>query len=245
MLIETDGAAGHARAADYDGEDAFARLTRHHGPDPLVLAQLGQSLDGRIATPTGASKYINGREALGHLHGLRARVDAVVVGVGTAIADDPRLTTRHCPGPCPARVVIDPQGRLPSGLAMLADGNGPVTVITRPDRKVPAGCRQITLEAGEGGGIAPARIVAALVARGMRRILVEGGAETLSRFLDAGAVHELHLMIAPIVIGSGKTGLNLAPIETLDQAMRPRMRSMRFADGDMLCLCALPVPAAR
>jgi len=169
----------------------------------------------------------------------------VVIGVGTAVADDPRLTTRHCAGPDPERVVIDPQGRLPSGLAMLEDGNGAVTVITGPGRAVPRGCRQIVLEPGTGGSIPPGRIVAALASRGLGRILVEGGAETLARFLDAGAVDELHLMIAPIVIGSGKTGLNLAPIETLDEAMRPRVRTMRFRDGDMLCMCAMPAMAER
>ena len=68
-------------------------------------------------------------------------------------------------------------------------------------------------------------------------MLVEGGAETLARFLDAGCLDELHLMVAPIILGSGKTGLNLAPIEELDEAMRPKLRIMRFRDGDMLMLC--------
>lgn len=243
MLVNADTQGGMPRASDYDAGTAFRRLDRHRGPEPLVVAQLGQSLDGRIATPTGASKYINGREALAHLHGLRARVDAVVVGVGTAIADDPRLTTRHCPGPCPARVVIDPSGRMPGDLAMLSDGEGRVTAITRPGTSAPRGCRHIALEPEADGAIPPRRIVAALAARGLSRILVEGGAETLARFLDAGAVDELHLMVAPIVIGSGKTGLNLAPIESLDDALRPRVRTMRFRDGDMLCMCAMPVAA--
>ena len=73
---------------------------------------------------------------------------------------------------------------------------------------------------------------------------LEAFKQTLARFLDAGAVDELHLMVAPIVLGSGKTGLNLAPIETLDQAMRPLVRTMRFRDGDMLCMCDLGRQAA-
>src|SRR3954454_19347186 len=80
---------------------------------PFVVAQLGQSLDGRIATSTGASRSINGTCALDHLHRLRAHVDAVIVGVGTVIADNPMLTVRRVPGPNPARVFIDPHGRLP------------------------------------------------------------------------------------------------------------------------------------
>jgi diaminohydroxyphosphoribosylaminopyrimidine deaminase / 5-amino-6-(5-phosphoribosylamino)uracil reductase len=80
---------------------------------PFVVAQLGQSLDGRIATVTGDSKYINGEAALDHLHAIRAHVDAVVVGIGTVIADDPQLTVRRAEGRNPARVIIDPRGRLP------------------------------------------------------------------------------------------------------------------------------------
>src|SRR3954468_5961823 len=80
---------------------------------PFVVAQIGQSPDGRVATASGDSKYINGTCALDHLHRLRAHVDAVVVGVGTVIADNPMLTVRRGPGRNPARVFIDPRGRLP------------------------------------------------------------------------------------------------------------------------------------
>jgi riboflavin biosynthesis pyrimidine reductase len=142
-------------------------------------------------------------------------------------------------GPNPVRVVIDPAGRIPPDLALLRDRAAPVLCVTRPGVLPPDGAEALRLDCDGSGLIAPARIVAALAARGLRRLLVEGGADTLARFLDAGAVHELHLMVAPIVLGSGKTGLNLAPIETLDQAMRPVVRTMRFRDGDMLCMCDL------
>src|ERR1700722_4202831 len=95
----------------------------------FVIGQLGQSLDGRIATPTGHSKYISGPEALRHLHQLRALVDAVVVGVQTVIADDPQLTVRHVEGRNPARVVIDPNGRLPPNARMLSDNHATVLTI--------------------------------------------------------------------------------------------------------------------
>ena len=222
---------------EYDPETALMRLRRHRGDGSIVIGQLGQSLDGRIATPTGASKYINGHEALCHLHRIRAEVDAVIVGIGTAIADDPQLTTRHVEGPNPVRVVIDPNGRLPDNLAMLHDGAAPVLVITAPDRAAPDGAEALTLPCDDAASIPPETIVRALAARGMRRLLVEGGAETLARFLNASAIDELHLMVAPIVLGSGKTGLNLAPISELDEAMRPLVRTMRFKDGDMLCMC--------
>lgn len=228
---------------EYDPETALMRLRRHSGDGSCVIGQLGQSLDGRIATPTGASKYINGHEALCHLHRIRAEVDAVIVGIGTAIADDPQLTTRHVEGPNPVRVVIDPNGRLPGALAMLHDNAAPVLVITCPGRTVPTGAEALELEC-DGGSFPPETIIRALAERGLRRLLVEGGAETLARFLNASAIDELHLMVAPIVLGSGKTGLNLKPISELDEAMRPLVRTMRFKDGDMLCMCDMHMSSA-
>jgi len=94
-------------------EDLFGPLRAGAVDDLVVVGQIGQSIDGRIATTTGRSHYINGSASLTHLHRLRAVVDAVVVGVGTLCADDPQLTVRHVEGPNPARVVIDPHGRSP------------------------------------------------------------------------------------------------------------------------------------
>ncbi len=239
MFVQATNSAAKARAIEYDPKTALSLLKRHRGEEPFVIGQLGQSLDGRIATPTGASKYINGQEALRHLHRIRAEVDAVIVGVGTAIADDPQLTTRHVEGNSPARIVIDPHGRMPADLAMLKDGAAPVIAVTCQGVDVPDGAEAMALACDGTGNIQPHRIIEALAARGFKRTLVEGGAETLARFLNAGSIDELHLMLAPIVLGSGKTGLNLAPIETLDQAMRPMVRTMRFRDGDMLCMCDL------
>ncbi|MGG7566432.1 RibD family protein [Rhodovulum sp. DZ06] len=206
--------------------------------ETFVVAQLGQSLDGRIATVTGASKYINGRRALDHLHALRAQVDAVLVGVGTVEADDPQLTVRRCAGDSPVRVVLDPSGRAPCGARMFADGAAPVLAVVREGVAGPAGAETLELPCGPNG-FAPADIVAALAARGLRRILVEGGAETLARFIDAGAVDMLHVLVAPMILGSGKPGFRLAPIETLDEAMRPRARVHLFDDGDVLFACDL------
>src|SRR5687767_13582103 len=102
-------------------EDIFGPLRTGRIDDLVVVAQIGQSLDGRVATTTGHSHYINGPAGLAHLHRLRALVDAVVIGVGTALADDPQLTVRRVSGPQPARVVIDPSGRLPASARLLAD----------------------------------------------------------------------------------------------------------------------------
>ncbi|MCJ7838041.1 MAG: RibD family protein [Burkholderiales bacterium] len=224
--------------------DVFGPLRKGKVDDLVIVGQLGQSLDGRVATESGHSKYINGPAGLMHLHRLRALVDAVVIGVGTAIADDPQLTTRHVSGPNPIRVVIDPNGRLPADLAMLHDDAAPVLVITCPGRPVPNGAEALALQCSGSGNIEPVAIVQALAERGLRRLLVEGGAETLARFLNASAIDELHLMVAPIVLGSGKTGLNLTPITDLNEAMRPMVRTMRFKDGDMLCMCDMQLSDA-
>src|SRR5450631_3859609 len=101
----------------------FAPLLTGTTADLVVVGQIGQSLDGRIATESGHSKYINGPAGLDHLHRLRALVDAVVIGVGTALADDPQLTVRRVAGPQPARVIVDPNGRLPASAKVFA-GDG-------------------------------------------------------------------------------------------------------------------------
>ncbi|MEX2520221.1 MAG: RibD family protein [Paracoccaceae bacterium] len=203
----------------------------------LVVAQLGQSLDGRIATNTGASKYISGFEALKHLHRLRAEVDAVLIGVGTLIADDPALTVRHVAGRHPTRVVIDPHGRAPTDTQIFSDGAAPVVCVVSPGAAAVKGARRIELELDASGRFAPAAVVAALRAEGLARILVEGGADTLASFIDAGAVDLLHVLVAPIILGSGKAGFSLAPIDKLDEAIRPRTAVHLFSDGDVLFTC--------
>ncbi len=197
-------------------EEIFGPLRAGQADGLVVVGQIGQSLDGRIATPTGHSHYINGPAGLAHLHRLRALVDAVVVGVGTATADDPQLTVRHVTGPNPARVVIDPSGRLPAKARLLdVDGARRLIVTTVPS-SMPAGVEVITLEKA-GGGIEPAAILAALAEHGLRRILIEGGADTVSRFLAAGCLDRLHVVVAPIILGSGRVRHRAAA----DRARRP------------------------
>lgn len=208
-----------------------------HPEEPVVVAQLGQSLDGRIATATGASKYISGFEALKHLHRLRAEVDAVVIGVGTMIADDPALTVRHVEGRHPARVVIDPMGRAPADARIATDGAADLIFVTRPDAPAPRTGRRIALEPGADGRFSPQAITAALRREGLTRILVEGGANTLAGFIDAGAIDLLHVLVAPIILGSGKPGFSLAPIDRLDEAIRPQTSVHLFSDGDVLFTC--------
>lgn len=217
----------------------FGPLREGAVDDLVIVGQMGQSLDGRLATETGHSKYINGPEGLVHLHRLRALVDVIVVGVGTAVADDPQLTVRRVSGPQPVRVVIDPNGRLGAGARMFADDGVRRLMVTAQGTRVapPSGVEIVALPAVDGQ-IAPSAIVSALSDRGMRRMLIEGGANTVSRFLVAGCLDRLHVMVAPIILGGGGPGLILPPLERADQALRMPIRVHKIED-DVLFDCDL------
>jgi diaminohydroxyphosphoribosylaminopyrimidine deaminase / 5-amino-6-(5-phosphoribosylamino)uracil reductase len=219
--------------------DVFGPLRKGTVDDLVIVGQIGQSLDGRIATESGHSKYINGPAGLVHLHRLRALVDAVVIGVGTAIADDPQLTVRRVAGPQPARVVIDPKGRLGADARVFADNGVRRLLITGQGTRCtpPSGVEIVALPAADGQ-LAPSAILAALAGFGMRRILVEGGANTVSRFLAAGCLDRLHVMVAPIILGAGGFGLTLPPIERADQALRMPICVHKVGD-DVLFDCDL------
>ena len=228
-------------------EEIFGPLRRGAVDDLVLVAQCGQSIDARIATPTGHSHYINGEAGLAHLHRLRALVDAVVIGVGTAIADDPQLTVRRVAGPNPARVIIDPRGRLVStARALAADGARRLLVTTAGARvSPPPGVEMVSL-AAENGTLAPAAIVAALAARGFRRMLIEGGADTVSRFVAARCLDRLHILVAPLILGAGRASLSLPPIARVDEAMRVPMRAHTLDGnaGDVLLDCDLSAQRA-
>jgi diaminohydroxyphosphoribosylaminopyrimidine deaminase/5-amino-6-(5-phosphoribosylamino)uracil reductase len=199
----------------------FEPLLSPRADGMVVVAQIGQTMDGRIATVTGQSKYVNGPDGLTHLHQLRALVDAIVIGVGTALADNPQLTVRLVHGKSPARVVIDPRGRLPhQSLVWQDDGIRKIWVVADGVNVDPLPQVELISLPAIDGRMDPMQILQILSAVGLRRILVEGGAETVSRFMSAGCLDRLHLIVAPIVLGSGRPSFNLIPIEHMDQAQR-------------------------
>jgi diaminohydroxyphosphoribosylaminopyrimidine deaminase / 5-amino-6-(5-phosphoribosylamino)uracil reductase len=206
---------------------------------PFVIAQLGQSLDGRIATVTGDSKYINGSAALDHLHRLRAAVDVVVVGIGTVLADDPQLSVRRVSGRNPARAVIDPRGRLPAEARCVAGNGAPCLVICGEDAAVRPGMESVRVPADAESRLCPRAILRALGARGFGRILIEGGSRTISTFLAEGCLDRLHVLVAPVLIGSGQPGLELRPIHLLKDALRPETRAHLLGSGEVLFDCDL------
>ena len=206
--------------------ELFGPLRNGVVDDLVMVGQLGQSLDGRVATATGHSKYINCPAGIEHLHRLRSLVDIVVVGVGTAMADNPQLTVRHVPGPQPARAVIDPKGRLGADAKLFAEDGVRRLLITAEGSPAapPPGVEIITLPA-EDGNIAPCAIAVALRRAGMRRMLIEGGADTVSRFIAARCLDRLHVTVAPIMLGAGGPGIELPPLDRADQAQRMPVRA--------------------
>lgn len=213
-------------------EELFGPLREGAVDDLVLIGQCGQSMDGRIATPSGDSHYINGEAGLDHLHRLRALVDAVVIGARTAIADDPQLTVRRVAGPSPARIIIDPQRRLASTARALRDDGVRRLVITTCAQRMPTlpGIEIVPLRP-DGGQLSPGAIACALRERGLRRILIEGGADTVSRFLAARCLDRLHILIAPIILGAGRSSLTLPALQRARDALCVPMRAHRLSSA--------------
>jgi diaminohydroxyphosphoribosylaminopyrimidine deaminase/5-amino-6-(5-phosphoribosylamino)uracil reductase len=174
---------------------------------PWVHLKWAMSLDGKIATRTGDSQWISGEESRRRVHEFRGRVDAIVVGRGTVIADDPLLTARP-PGPRVAtRVILAGSGDLPKRCKLRATAREtPVLIFTAMGNESKlagwqaGGCETLTLPAGDTG-LSIDAMLAELGRRRMTNVLVEGGAVTLGAFLDAGAADEFHVFVAPKIIG--------------------------------------------
>jgi diaminohydroxyphosphoribosylaminopyrimidine deaminase / 5-amino-6-(5-phosphoribosylamino)uracil reductase len=178
---------------------------------PLVTYKAAISLDGRVAAPSGDSRWISTAESRELVHRWRADCDAVAVGIGTALADDPLLTARtEDAGRQPIRVVFDSRARLPLDSALVGSvEEAPLIVVCAPE--APSVARDSLERAGAEVIVAPgrdprARLIAALDELGRREVqdlLVEGGPTLAGSLFDAGEIDQLHLFIAPVLIGAG------------------------------------------
>jgi diaminohydroxyphosphoribosylaminopyrimidine deaminase/5-amino-6-(5-phosphoribosylamino)uracil reductase len=206
----------------------------------LVIGHIGQSLDGQIATADGASRYVTGPENMVHMHRLRSLVDAVLVGAGTVLSDDPQLTTRLVPGEHPTRVVVDPSLRLPHARKLYLDGAAPTLIVCARGRAKHGGPPRVPVVevASEGSTLAASDVLAALAAHGLRRVFVEGGGVTLSHFIQARHLDRLHVTISPMIMGRGRPGISVPGVASLDQALRPPARQFTLG-SDVLFDCAL------
>jgi diaminohydroxyphosphoribosylaminopyrimidine deaminase/5-amino-6-(5-phosphoribosylamino)uracil reductase len=209
---------------------------------PQVIAHLAQSLDGRIATDCGTSQWISGAQDQMHNHRMRALCDAVLVGAETIIHDDPQLTCREVEGSHPVRVIVDPRGRVSMDRRVFKDDAAPTVIITgtqapgsHADAPLPAHVSRMEIDSADGR-IEPHAILAALAAMRVRRVFVEGGGVTVSAFLRERLLDRLQITVAPMLIGSGRASISLPAIDSLEHALRPRMR--RFVLGpDVMFEC--------
>ena len=188
-------------------------LTAMRERRPHVTLKAAATLDGKIADVHGASKWITGDAARVEAHRLRSEADAIIVGIGTVLADDPALTVR-LDGPWPReplRVVLDSTARTPATARLIHAGT-PARAIVAVGRDAPE-ARVRALEAagvrilrcpGADGRVSPGDLLAELFSREVRGVLVEGGAEVAAAFVDAGLVDRVAMFFAPLVLGGAK-----------------------------------------
>jgi diaminohydroxyphosphoribosylaminopyrimidine deaminase/5-amino-6-(5-phosphoribosylamino)uracil reductase len=182
---------------------------------PFVIAKFAMSLDGKIATKTGHSKWISNEEARNYVHAVRHTADAIMVGVNTVIADNPLLTARGCCGKGgmtkrqPLRIIVDSNGRTPSDANVFKQPGKTILATVEPfDKEKKEGLAQIGVEVLELPGVKGLVDLEELLkvsgGREIATILVEGGSKLLGYLFDHGLVDKVLVFIAPIIIGGGQ-----------------------------------------
>jgi diaminohydroxyphosphoribosylaminopyrimidine deaminase/5-amino-6-(5-phosphoribosylamino)uracil reductase len=200
---------------------------------PFVMLKLASTLDGRIATAAGESRWITGEAARAAVHAMRGRVDAVLVGSGTALADDPELTARRGARVVhrPVRVLVDSRLRVPAGARIYADDGGRAIVLC--GAAAPRARRRALEERGarvlevSGGSGSPdlRRALARLAREGLTEVLVEGGGRLGAALLRSGLVDEVHWFVAPRLLG-GDARAALGPLAVRSLARAPILRDV-------------------
>jgi diaminohydroxyphosphoribosylaminopyrimidine deaminase/5-amino-6-(5-phosphoribosylamino)uracil reductase len=207
---------------------------------PWVHAKWAMTLDGKIATHRGDSRWISNEESRRRVHLLRGRMDAIIAGIGTVLADDPQLTARP-PGPrTPPRVVLDSLARTPLSSKLVSTARQIPTLIattTAPADRCQelhaSGCEVLSLPRDDGG-VSVAALLDEMGRRRWTNVLVEGGAGVLGSFLDAGAIDEVHVFIAPLLAGgaAAKSGFAGRGAERIADALRLAAWSIEEVAGD-------------
>lgn len=239
----------HDRPAGYPDFDESTMLDVYDtiASSNEVLAQLAQSEDGFIATRTGDAEFVSGQLDRRHLHQMRAAAGAVLVGAGTVSADNPQLTVRAVEGDNPVRVILDPRARVPHDSTVLHSPDAPtiwlVGVDAQPNPDVGHHVRIVRLPKFDGARIDPHTILSVIRQHGVDgSILIEGGGQTVSEFLTAGALDRLFLTRAPVLIGDGVPGIRFQGASVMADALRAPFR--RYIFGEDVCTEYVLSPAA-
>jgi diaminohydroxyphosphoribosylaminopyrimidine deaminase/5-amino-6-(5-phosphoribosylamino)uracil reductase len=209
---------------------------------PFVMAKWAMTLDGKIATRTGESRWISGDASRALSHQLRAAADAIVVGVGTVLRDDPALTAR-APGAVrsPWRVVLDSTLRIPSSARVLAPDGTPVVIATTTRAAAPARRAleekgvEVVIADGADGRVDLGALLRHLGERGVLSLLVEGGGTVHGAFMDAGLVDKVLIFIAPYIVGGPAPGpVAGTGVEMLTRAWRLESITVRQVEQDVM-----------
>ncbi len=202
---------------------------------PFVILKIASTIDGKIATDTGESRWITGVKARKHVQDLRREVDAILVGVGTALADNPSLTVRgRRERREPKRILLDSNLRIPRNAAIL-DGIAPTVVATTVVPRKPLGKADVwTLDPDDSGRVSLDALLARAAKEGITSILVEGGAQVFSSFLAERKADKLILFVAGKVMGSGIGAFSGLKTERLKDAFPLDIEDVRMIGGDVL-----------
>jgi len=206
----------------------------------VSLSHFAQSLDGWVATISGDSRWIGGPGNLVHAHRMRALLDGVLVGSRTLNLDRPRLTVRHVNGDNPVRIVV---GKDLTGLgSLLRSSREPIILIGSEAPCDNGRCLALPLKRKDGF-VPTRRILKALYRRGIHSVYIEGGAITVSRFLQENNLDIVQVHISPLILGPGLTGFLLPPAHKISQALHFKTLSYTPVD-DGVMFTGVPRPAA-
>ena len=190
---------------------------------PFVTVKVAQSLDGKIATKTGDSKWISGDDSRRYVHELRRIADAVMVGANTVRRDDPLLLSGLSRGKQPVRVIVGGRSALPSGAKIFSDSHKAPVIVVRPAGRLE---KKVDLN----------KLLMALAKRGITNILVEGGGELIAGLVKEGLVDRFLVFIAPKIIGgrNAKTAVEGSGIEKIKDALKLKNMSVKRFKEDIL-----------
>ncbi|MDQ4005175.1 MAG: GTP cyclohydrolase II RibA [Actinomycetota bacterium] len=206
---------------------------------PRVILKYAQTVDGRIATASGDARWISGAAERELSHALRAACDAVMVGVGTVVSDDPQLTVRLVPGASPVRVVLDSSLRIPLEAAVLQPDAGTIVLTTaaasterRAALRDAGAAVEIVVPAPAGVDLAEA--LRALRGRGIRTLLVEGGSRLITSLLAADVVDRVIVGIAPTILGAGTDAVGDLGVSRIAEGVRLANTAVYVAGDDVI-----------